>query len=436
MIDTPTNTGGEYVPDRVPAAAPAAAFAAPPELTLLESTPWSGRAIIHLDLDAFFAAVAQLDNPELRGRPVIVGGDPTRRGVVSTCSYEARAYGVRSAMPAATARRLCPDAVWVACDFDRYRQLSGAVMDILHALTPRVRQVSIDEAFADITPDVNDPRHPVTVARDILARVAELGITASIGLSTSMTLAKIGSDFHKPRGLTVIPAGTEAAFLRDLPVEKMSGIGPKATAQLHALRVNTLGELCALDRSSATKIFGKNADVMLERARGIDARAVVSDDPVKSVSKEVTFARDIRSAEQVRDALLDISAAVARRLRKAGLAGRTITLKLRFGDFTTRTVSRTLDTATDNEHTIAPVVIAAAHSIWGPGKGIRLLGVGVSHFGSVELQTRLFDDERGADPGDTPAARAKLDALTDSLDAIKDKFGEASIRPGRRVERE
>ncbi|MCL2526580.1 MAG: DNA polymerase IV, partial [Coriobacteriia bacterium] len=180
--------------------------------SLIGGDIWAGRAVAHLDLDAFFASVAQLDNPELRGLPVIVGGQSSR-GVVSTCSYEARAYGVRSAMPSSQARRLCPAAIWVPADFTRYRQLSADIFSLVAELTPHFRQVSIDEAFFEITPDALDARHPVSVIKDLLERIAQTGITASVGLSTSMTVSKIGSDFRKPRGLTVVQPGHEARFL-------------------------------------------------------------------------------------------------------------------------------------------------------------------------------------------------------------------------------
>ena len=194
--------------------------------------PWSGRAILLVDLDAFFASVEQLDHPAWRGKPVMVGGDAHRHGVVSTCSYEARAFGVRSAMPASTAARLCPDAIWTPGHFDRYREVSRQVMAILHDETPLVQQVSIDEAFVDVTPNSLNTEHPVAIALRIQKRVAQLGVTCSIGVGTTKAVAKIASDQDKPRGITVVYPGTEGAFMAPLPVRDLSGIGPAAEAAL------------------------------------------------------------------------------------------------------------------------------------------------------------------------------------------------------------
>ncbi|MCL2871145.1 MAG: DNA polymerase IV [Coriobacteriia bacterium] len=424
---------------------------------------WSGRAIAHLDLDAFFASVAQLDNPELRGKPVIVGG-PSGRGVVSTCSYEARVYGVRSAMPSSQARRLCPDAIWVSSDFSRYRELSKQIFNMVAELTPHFRQVSIDEAFFEITPDAQDPRHPVTVVRELMQRIAETGITGSIGLSTSMTVAKIGSDMKKPRGLTVIPAGQEAAFLSPLPIRKQSGIGPKSAERLAQVGVKTLGQLADLDLATATLIFGKTAPTMLERAAGIDVRPVQEDEPTKSVSNEYTFDQDITTAEDIRDALADISAQLARRLRKKGLRGRCVNLKLRFKDFKTKSVSKTFSVGIDNEVALSAIAFEMAQTVWEEGMPVRLLGVGVSQFDEGAGQMCLFSDaalqnsEEAAstqpDMQDTKAENAseiltgaqdksqqtasavvseEQECLSKRLDDIKDKFGESSVLSGRQL---
>ena len=189
---------------------------------------WQGKAIILLDLDAFFASVEQLDHPEWRGKPVIVGGDASKRGVVSTCSYEARKFGVRSAMPASQAARLCPHAIWASSNFARYKEMSAKVMSIMLDESPFLQQVSIDEAFLDITPSAYNPESPVSIAQRIQKRVCDLGITCSIGLGTSKSIAKVASDMDKPRGLTVVFPGREAAFLQDLPIARMSGIGSVA----------------------------------------------------------------------------------------------------------------------------------------------------------------------------------------------------------------
>ncbi|MCL2654144.1 MAG: DNA polymerase IV [Coriobacteriia bacterium] len=396
------------------------------QIALFEGHRWEGRAIIHLDLDAFFASVAQLDDPELRGKPVIVGGDASRRGVVSTASYEARAFGVHSAMSSKIAERLCPQAIWVRPDFTRYHELSGQVFDILRSYTPAVRPVSIDEAFADITPDSFEPRHPAAIAAEILARVAALGITGSIGLSTSMTVSKVGSDFQKPRGLTVVEPGTEAAFLAPLPVRKMSGIGPKAAQKLHQLGVETLGQLAATPLDDLRPIFGSLTEQFHDRAGGIDVRPVTTDDPVKSVSNENTYPRDLHTREDIDEALRALAAHVGRRLRQQNLKGRTLSLKVRYGDFSTKVVSRTYDPPFNNERIFLPWVLGMFTAIWPAGRGVRLLGVGVSNFTADREQLGLFDT-------DAAEERASHEQLVSKLDSIRDKFGEDALLSGRRL---
>ena len=416
---------------------------------------WNGRAVAHLDLDAFFASVAQLDNPKLRGKPVIVGGRSSR-GVVATCSYEARVFGVRSAMPSSQAQRLCPDAIWVNPEFNRYRELSKEIFNIVAELTPHFRQVSIDEAFFEITPDVLDRRHPVVVVRELMERIFETGITGSVGLSTSMTVAKIGSDVKKPRGLTVIPPGQEAAFLAPMPVRKQSGIGPKSAERLAQEGVKTLGELAQLDKATATLIFGKCATTMLERAAGIDTRPVVEDDPTKSVSNEYTFDYDITTTQDIKDALSDISTQVGRRLRKKNLRGRCVSLKLRFKDFKTKTVSKTFPIGVDNEKVLSTVAFEMAQTIWEEGMPVRLLGVGVSQFDEGSGQMCLFGDKvlkealeadaantkdsdaitppKPSQPVPTSAVASKeQEQLSEKIDNIKDKFGEGSLLSGRQL---
>jgi len=403
--------------------------------SLTNTGSWNGRAVAHLDLDAFFASVAQLDNPELRGKPVIVGSKSSR-GVVATCSYEARAFGVRSAMPSSQAQRLCPDAAWVDGDFNRYRQLSKEVFALVEGLTPHFKQVSIDEAFFEITPDVLDSRHPIVVIRELMDNiVSQTGITGSVGLSTSMTVAKIGSDIKKPRGLTVIPPGHEARFLSALPVRKQSGIGAKTEEKLAQVGVKTLGELAQLDQADAKRIFGKTAQTMLERAAGIDTRPIIKDEPVKSVSNEYTFSRDITSVDEIKDALNDISTQVARRLRKKGLRGRCVTLKLRYKDFKTKTVNKSFSSGIDNEVALGAIAFEMAQTIWEDGMPVRLLGVGVSQFDEGAGQMCLFADEDTGNVVSTAGAAASVprENLSERLDDIKDKFGEGSVLSGRQL---
>jgi len=396
-----------------------------------EDHPWVGRAILHVDLDAFFAAVEQLDHPEWRGKPVIVGGDPGHRGVVSTCSYEARVFGVRSAMSSARAAALCPHAIWTHGTFERYHEMSAAVRAIFAEESPRVQPVSIDEAYLDVTPGRYSSEHPVAVARRIRARIAELGITASVGVSASKSVAKIASDHDKPDGLTVVCPGEEAAFLAPLPVRAMPGIGPRTAERLTELGIHTLGDIAALDESTARQVLGNHGLGLVARARGADAREVHDNADVKSVSNERTFATDVRTPSEVDGALGSLAAKVGQRLRRKGLAGRTVTVKLRFSDFTTKTVRRTLPVATDNENVFVGVARELIRSAWSPGIGLRLLGVGVSGFDDKTVQLDLLGVlDADADAAETPAAR---EGLVRGIDAVRARFGDKALKFGREV---
>lgn len=383
---------------------------------------WSARAILHVDMDAFFASVEQLDHPEWRGKPVIVGGSAEGRGVVSAASYEARAFGVRSAMPSARAARLCPDAIWTPGHFGRYRELSGAVMDILTSITPALQQVSIDEAYLDVTPSEHRPADPVEIARRIQARIDALGLSCSIGVATSKTLAKIASECDKPHGITVVLPGTEAEFLAPMPVTAVSGVGAATAGHLRAAGVKTLGDLARLDEATATQLLGSWGPELVRRARGVDDRPVHTVDGVKSVSHEHTFATDVRRRNDVEGALRELIVRVAARLRRKRLAGRTLTVKLRYADFTTCTASRTLGAATDLEGDFTPVALELLRSAWTPGTGLRLIGFGVSGFAETTRQLDLFSSEE--------QTRPRKKAIADSLDEIRRKFGSDSILYG------
>lgn len=410
-----------------------------------EDKPWPGRAILHVDLDAFFASVEQLDHPEWRGKPVIVGGDPTRRGVVSTCSYEARKFGVRSAMSSARAQQLCPQAIWAPSRFERYHEMSAAVRAIFADETPLVQPVSIDEAYLDVTPGRFTSEHPVAIARRIRERVAKLGVTCSVGLSAVKSVSKIASDHDKPDGLTVVCPGDEAAFLAPLPVRAMPGIGPKTAERLQSLGIRTLGDLAALDDVTSAEVLGRHGGGLVARARGIDVRDVHDNEAAKSVSNERTFATDVRTPDEVDGAIATLSAKVGQRLRRKGIAGRTVTVKLRFSDFTTKTVRRTLPAATDDEAVFGPVAYELLRSAWAPGIGLRLLGVGLSGFDERAVQLDLLS---GLAPAETPAgARDRaangprppvMDAeerarLVRGIDAVREKFGDKAVRFGREV---
>ena len=392
---------------------------------------WSGRAILHVDLDAFFASVEQLDNPEWRGRPVIVGGHPDKRGVVSTCSYEARVFGVRSAMPSSRAKALCPHAVWTSGNFKRYREMSNTVMEILGQASPTVQQTSIDEAFLDVTPGRVDSTHPVDAALMIKERIRLLGITCSIGLSTNKTVSKIGSDAHKPDGLTVVWPGDERAFLDPLPIESLSGIGPVTAEKLRSVGIETVGYLTRSDLSTIKPILGSRTSELMARALGDDDSIVSGCRPVKSVSNERSYATDLVEAAEILAALDLMSAKVARRLRDKGLAGRTVGIKLKTSDFAVSTPRKSLDHAVDDESEIIPVARELFRTHWVPGTGLRLVGVAVSGFAERELQLSLFESEDA--PGSVDDERSPRDrrALSLELDAIRKRFGENAVVLGK-----
>lgn len=385
---------------------------------------WRGRALLLVDLDAFFASVEQLDHPEWRGKPVIVGGRSDRRGVVSTASYEARAYGVHSAMPSATAERLCPDAIWTSSHFDRYHELSAQVMGILKDESPLLEQMSIDEAYLDVSPGRYTGEDPVAIAARIQARVAELGITCSIGVATGKAVAKIASDMDKPRGLTVVYPGGEAAFLAPMDVRAMPGVGKQSAERLRRIGIRTLGALADAPLDRLVPVFGVNAQAVRDRARGIDPREIVTESEVKSVSHERTFATDLVTHEEIEDAIDMLGPMVGRRLRKKGLAGHTVTLKLRYADLSRRTAQKGLPANVDDETVFIPVAKRLIDEIWCPGDSVRLVGLGISGFEAHDEQLGLFADE------ELPAGNAEL---LSAADKIRDKFGDGMLKFGREL---
>jgi DNA polymerase-4 len=373
--------------------------------------------ILHLDLDAFFSAVEQLHKPSLRGKPVVVGGTG-RRGVVATASYEARAFGIGSAMPIGQARRLCPNAAYLAPRFPAYREASLAVMGLLTELSPLIEQVSVDEAYVDLT-----PTHPdvdvVTVAvlaERLRARVREVtGLTASIGVGTSKLMSKIGSELNKPDGLTVITPGTEAETLAPMPIRKLPGVGPATQERLHRHGLHTIGEVAAAPLADLLDILGQaHGQALHQHSRGIDPRSLEPDREAKSVSAETTFAHDLTDQRELADHARRLIDRVIVRLAKEGTSGRTITLKIRSYDFSTITRSVTLDQPTDSATKIfngAKQLLAAIDT----SNGIRLLGVGVSGL-SDYAQQDLLPDFRNSPPD--PASDSRSDpapeaALTD-----------------------
>ncbi len=391
---------------------------------------WNGPAIGLLDLDAFFASVEQLDHPEWRGLPVIVGGSADHRGVVSTASYEARRFGVHSAMPSAQARRLCPNAIWTQGNFTRYRQVSAAVMDILTSETPLVEQVSIDEAFFDVTPGRFSRENPIEICRRVQTRVARLGVSCSIGLGVNKTVAKIASERDKPRGLTIVFPGTEGTFLAPLPTGAMSGVGPATERRLATMGIHTLGDLARADAKELRATFGVTGPRLVERAAGLERSRVAEramPEEVKSVSNERTFDHDLTTSDEVRAAVLHIAAMTGRRLRRKELAGSTVTLKLRYADLHVRTAQRQLASPTNDEHVFGPVAVDLLGGLWREGTPVRLVGVGISDFSDGQGQQMGLFEETAESAG----AHRDQAALSKLTDALRDRFGDDAVSYGR-----
>ncbi len=384
------------------------------------SRPARQSSILHVDLDAFFAAVEQRDRPELRGRPVIVGGGgPNDRGVVSAASYEARVFGVRSAMPLRTAAALCPDGIFVPVDGKRYAAVSRQVMEILRRFTPRLEQVSIDEAFMDVSGTSGLFGTGEEVARRIKQAIAdEVRLTASVGVAANRLVAKIASDLRKPDGLVVVAAGEEAAFLAPLPIERLWGIGPSTWRALADYGVRTIGDLAALPDDLLRRRFGTHGPELAARARGVGETEVGGHEAAKSISQEHTFDVDTGQWEVIERTLLALSEGVTGRLRADGLRASTVAVKIRDSDFATITRQRRLPEPTDLTDVIWRTALALtrreAH-----GMRVRLLGVAASGL-SDRQQLALFgtDDER---------RRRALGAA----DEIRGRFGPRAIRRAR-----
>jgi DNA polymerase-4 len=346
------------------------------------------RTILHLDLDAFFCAVEEQRDPALCGKPFAVGGRPEERGVVASCSYAARRFGVHSAMPMAQARKRCPQLLIVPSHFAAYRAASAQVMERLRALTALVEQLSIDEAFLDVS-DAGQPG-ALLAARLQSAIREELGLPCSLGVATNKLVAKIATDVGKasaqtgasPNALCVVPPGTEAAFLAPLPTRALWGVGPKTAERLAGMGIRTIGDLAGYPENELRRRFGKYGSELARHARGIDERAIQLTHVAKSLSKETTFARDVSSAETLHQTIRAQAAAVSQSLQRKGMSGTTVTLKLRWPDFTTLTRQATLSLPTNQEAMIEAVAVRLFTQVWQAGHPVRLLGVGVSGLGA------------------------------------------------------
>lgn len=384
------------------------------------------RTILHLDLDAFFCCVEELKQPALRGKAFAVGGRPNQRGVVASCSYPARAKGVRSAMPMSQAVRLVPSLIIVPPSFKDYQRYSERVMEIVHDITPVVEQISIDEAFLDVT-GIATPAHQL--ARSLQERIRkEIGLPCSIGAASNKLIAKIATDQgkarthseHTPCAIEVVPVGAEAAYIAPLPVTALWGVGEKTAHRLSALAIRTIGDLAATDCTRLEQILGKHGKDLWERANGIDNRPVVTEHETKSISSETTFDVDLYDRNRAEAALAKLSASVAKRLRHDNLQGTTIRLKLRWSDFTTITRQTSLKKPINHESQIADHATNLLRACW-TGAPVRLLGVGVSNLTPVQEQLPLWSDED----------RVKSHTVARMLDDLRDRFGSDVIRLGK-----
>ncbi len=373
-------------------------------------------------MDAFYASVEQLDRPELRGRPVLVGGDRPR-AVVCAASYESRKFGCRSAQPMSVALRMCPHAVVVPPRFARYHEISEAMFAILKDVSPLVEPLSIDEAFVDLTGTERLLGPAVEVARGIRRRIrAELGVTASVGVAPNKFLAKLASDLDKPDGLTIVAPDRVNEVLDPLPIERMWGVGPATASRFHALGVGTIGQLRAWTEERLAQEFGAPAARHFARlARGEDDREVIPDSLAKSIGQEETFEVDVEDPTEVRDVLFAQAEAVARRVRRHGMRARGVTVKIRYGDFETITRSSTLGEATDVTDVLRTAA-AGLFDVWSASsfRPVRLIGMTAARLSEDGAQLPLF----GA------AETERKRRLDRTLDSLHDRFGSRAIRRG------
>ncbi len=378
------------------------------------------RTILHVDLDAFFASVEQRDRPELRGRPVVVGGGgPTDRGVVSAASYEARAFGVHSAMPLRTAAALCPQAVFLPVDGAKYQDVSVEVMTILRRFTPLVEPISIDEAFLDVTASQALFGDGEAIGRAIRRAIEdEVGLTASVGVATTKLVAKVASDLRKPDALVVVPPGEEASFLAPLPIGRLWGVGGQTAAALRELGVTTIGDLAALDPTHVERRFGRNGAALAARARGVDPDPVSDRAAAKSIGHEHTFDIDTSDPEVIERTLLAMAEGVSGRLRASGVRAATVTVKIRDSSFRTVTRRRTLPEPTDLTEPIWRTAIELARPEV-RGLRVRLLGVTASNLG-VRDQLSLFGTDE-----------ARRHRLVEAEDAIRKRYGVRTLTRAR-----
>ena len=373
------------------------------------------RQILHVDLDAFFCSVEEIRNPDLRDKAFVVGGSPKGRGVVTSASYPARRFGIKSAMPMSRALRLHPDLIIVSSNHGNYSEHSRQVMDFLRGAVPVMQQMSIDEAFLDIS---DDPRGGKQAALEMqLAILERFKLPTSWGVAANKLVAKIATDVGKPKGLVVVPSGKEATFLAPLPVGMMWGVGPKSSERFAEYGIRTIGDLATLPETRLTQLFGARGMDLAARAKGLDDRPVQELHDRRSVSAERTFPKDVDSMQDLRRHLLHLSERVGTRLRRAEVVGSTVRIKLRWPDFSTFTRQMRLSQPTDQDGEIYAAALKLFTDNWRPGKALRLLGVGIADLGSPMRQLELFD--RGWEQ-DRKLLRA--------VDDIREKYGHRALQ--------
>ncbi len=387
------------------------------------------RKIIHLDLDAFYCAVEEQRDPSLRGKPFAVGGRPDQRGVVSSCSYAARRFGVRSAMPTARAISLCPELIIISQQHRKaYSEASQKVMDYLRTITPLVEQLSIDEAFLDVS-DIPEP--PETTGRKIQNAIREkLGLPCSLGVASNKLVAKIATDVGKaayrgdgpPNAILVVPSGEEAKFLAPLPVEALWGVGPKTAARMAPLGILTIGDIARWPEAELVEMFGKIGRDLVRRAKGLDNRPIATSREAKSISQERTFARDKNDGAELRKIIRSLSEGVGRQLRNSNLCSSTIKLKIRWPDFITLSRQVTLEQSTDNGEVIFAAAYQLFQKVWDQRRAVRLVGVGVSGLGPPTRQLSLWDSDW-----------QKQQRLQGAVDSLQERFGDKTIKRGHEI---
>jgi DNA polymerase IV len=383
--------------------------------------------ILHVDMDAFFVSVELLERPELRGKPVIVGGGPNQRGVVTSASYEARKFGVHSAMPLRTAGRLCPDGIFLDGHHEKYSEWSDRVASILGKFSPIVEMTSIDEAYLDLSGTERLHGTPFAAADKLLRTITrQTGLPCSGGLATTRLVAKVGSDQAKPRGLVWVPPGMEARFLAPLLIRKIPGIGEATERALRALGIETVEQLAAHQQEKLEKIFGQWGTALYRKARGGDSYEFLIDAEPKSISHNHTFGEDCEDVAEMESLLSHLSQKTCKRLREAGLSARTLTLTIRYAGFQTYTRSKSLQDAVHLDSDIHAIFLELFRANRDPKRKVRLLGCALSAFTHGPQQLELLDPER----------KEKLDRLTKAADRLRDKFGFDSIKFGGSLRRD